>query len=79
MATPLSARFASGSGMRPKLFTASTPAPAPPWDYARGWVEQFVAAENPDLILTDTNGSPQGGDGEVVVEGFYIFEPPLTE
>ena len=31
-----------------------------PWEYVRGWVQQFVAADSPDLILTYTNGSPEG-------------------
>jgi hypothetical protein len=27
-----------------------------PWNYARGWVSQFVLADQPDLILTYTHG-----------------------
>ena len=30
-----------------------------PWDYARGWARTFVLAEQPDLILTYTNGDPE--------------------
>ena len=33
-----------------------------PWDYARGWVRQFVMAEQPDLVFSYTNGSPEGLD-----------------
>ncbi len=31
-----------------------------PWDFARGWVRQFVVADQPDLVFTYTNGSPEG-------------------
>jgi hypothetical protein len=30
-----------------------------PWNYARGWVSQFVLADQPDLILTYTHGDPE--------------------
>lgn len=30
-----------------------------PWNYARGWVKQFVIPDQPDLILTYTNGDPK--------------------
>jgi len=33
-----------------------------PWDYAAGWVTQFVAAEQPDLVFTYTPGTPEGLD-----------------
>ena len=33
-----------------------------PWDYACGWVRQFVAADQPDLIFTYTPGTPEGLD-----------------
>jgi hypothetical protein len=33
-----------------------------PWDYVWPWVEQFVAAEQPDLIFTYTLGTPEGLD-----------------
>jgi hypothetical protein len=33
-----------------------------PWDYARGWVQQFVVPEQPDLIFTYTPGTPEGLD-----------------
>ena len=36
--------------------------PGMPWDYAYGWVKQFVAAEQPDLIFTYTLGTPEGLD-----------------
>ena len=29
-----------------------------PWDFARGWLRQYILADNPDLILTYTNGDP---------------------
>ncbi len=56
-----------------------------PWDYVRGWVEQFVAADEPDLILTYTNGSPEGLDAllgsirsrstaDVIVPSLHFFE-----
>jgi len=31
-----------------------------PWDFARGWVRQFVIPQQPDLVLTYTNGTPAG-------------------
>ncbi len=56
-----------------------------PWEYARGWVDQFVAADDPDLVLTYTNGSPQGLDAlltairrrttaDVIVPSLHFFE-----
>ncbi len=33
-----------------------------PWEYVRGWVDQFVAADDHDVILTYTNGSLEGLD-----------------
>jgi hypothetical protein len=33
-----------------------------PWDYAAGWVKQFVAAEQPDLVFTYTVGTAEGLD-----------------
>lgn len=30
-----------------------------PWNYARGWISQFVLADQPDLILTYTHGDPE--------------------
>ncbi len=55
-----------------------------PWDYARGWVRQFVAAEEPDLIFTYTNGTPEGLDAmlteirqlttaDVIVPSIHFF------
>lgn len=31
-----------------------------PWDYAAGWVPQFVAADKPDLIFSYTGGTAEG-------------------
>ena len=36
--------------------------PGMPWDFDYGWVKQFVAAEQPDLIFTYTLGTPEGLD-----------------
>ena len=36
--------------------------PGMPWDFAYGWVKQFVAAQQPDLIFTYTLGTPEGLD-----------------
>ncbi len=30
-----------------------------PWNYARGWISQFVLADRPDLILIYTHGDPE--------------------
>jgi len=30
-----------------------------PWNYARGWISQFVLADQPDLILIYTHGDPE--------------------
>jgi len=56
-----------------------------PWDYARGWVEQFVLADGPDLILTYTNGDPAELDkmlstirshstADIIVPTLHLFE-----
>ncbi len=56
-----------------------------PWDYARGWVRQFVIADQPDLVFTYTNGSPEGLDGlltevrrhttaDVIVPSLHFFQ-----
>jgi len=56
-----------------------------PWDFARGWVEQFVAADQPDLVFTYTNGSPEGLDAlltavrrlttaDILVPSLHFFE-----
>lgn len=37
-----------------------------PWDFARGWVRQFVIPEQPDLVFTYTNGSPEGLEKMIV-------------
>jgi hypothetical protein len=55
-----------------------------PWDYALGWVRQFAAAEQPDLIFTYTNGTPEGLDAmlgeirrrttaDVIVPSLHFF------
>jgi len=33
-----------------------------PWEFDMGWVRQFVAAEQPDLVFTYTPGTPEGLD-----------------
>lgn len=56
-----------------------------PWDFARGWVRQFVAAEQPDLVFTYTNGSLDGLDAllteirrlttaDVIVPSLHFFQ-----
>ena len=56
-----------------------------PWDFARGWVRQFVRAEQPDLIFTYTNGSLEGLDAllteirrsttaDVIVPSLHFFQ-----
>jgi hypothetical protein len=56
-----------------------------PWDFARGWIRQFVRAEQPDLIFTYTNGSPDGLDAllteirrsttaDVIVPSLHFFQ-----
>jgi len=56
-----------------------------PWDFAYGWIRQFVRAEQPDLILTYTNGSLEGLDAllteirrsttaDVIVPSLHFFE-----
>ena len=56
-----------------------------PWDFARGWIRQFVNAEQPDLILTYTNGSLDGLDAllteirrsttaDVIVPSLHFFQ-----
>jgi hypothetical protein len=56
-----------------------------PWDFARGWVQQFVLADSPDLILTYTNGDPAELDkmlttirrrstADVIVPTLHLFK-----
>ena len=56
-----------------------------PWDYARGWVQQMVIPEQPDLVFTYTNGSPEGLDAmltairrqttaDVIVASLHFFQ-----
>ena len=56
-----------------------------PWDFARGWIRQFVGAEQPDLILTYTNGSLDGLEAllteirrsttaDVIVPSLHFFQ-----
>ena len=59
-----------------------------PWEYAAGWVKQFVAAEQPDLVFTYTVGSEEGLDAmlneirrhttaDIIVPSIH-FKPPCT-
>lgn len=62
-----------------------------PWDFARGWLRQFILAENPDLILTYTNGDPEKLDdllasvrarstADILVPSLHFFQKSeLTE
>lgn len=56
-----------------------------PWDFASGWIRQFVNAEQPDLIFTYTNGSLDGLDAllteirrsttaDVIVPSLHFFQ-----
>jgi len=36
--------------------------PGTPWEFVDGWIKQFVAAEQPDLIFTYTSGTLDGLD-----------------
>jgi hypothetical protein len=36
--------------------------PGEPWEFIDGWIQQFVATEDPDLILTYTSGTLDGLD-----------------
>lgn len=56
-----------------------------PWDFARGWVQQMVIPEQPDLVFTYTNGSPEGLDAmltairrqttaDVLVASLHFFQ-----
>jgi hypothetical protein len=57
-----------------------------PWEYAAGWVKQFVAVEQPDLVFTYTVGSAEGLDrmltevrrhttADIIVPSIH-FKPP---
>ena len=57
-----------------------------PWDYAGGWVKQFVATEEPDLVFTYTVGTAEGLDtmlteirrrttADIIVPSIH-FKPP---
>jgi len=59
-----------------------------PWEYAAGWVKQFVAVEQPDLVFTYTVGSAAGLDtlltevrrhttADIIVPSIH-FKPPCT-
>jgi hypothetical protein len=62
-----------------------------PWDFAQGWVRQMVIPDQPDLVFTYTNGSPEGLDAlltlvrryttaDVIVPSLHFFERSvLTE
>ena len=55
-----------------------------PWEFVGVWVDQFVAADDPDQVLTYTNGSPEGLDAlltairrttaDVIVPSLHFFE-----
>lgn len=60
--------------------------PGTPWEFVHGWIKQFVAAEQPDLIFTYTSGTLEGLDAmlteirrrttaEVIVPSLH-FKPP---
>lgn len=62
--------------------------PGTPWEFVHGWIKQFVAAEQPDLIFTYTSGTLEGLDAmlteirrrttaEVIVPSLH-FKPPST-
>ncbi|MFT5128959.1 MAG: hypothetical protein ACI8W8_002579 [Rhodothermales bacterium] len=44
----------------PPLIYRTLASPGTSWSTAAGWVQQFVGAEQPDLILSSTGGSPEG-------------------
>lgn len=62
-----------------------------PWDFARGWVRQFVIADQPDLVFTYTNGTPEGLEkmivelrrhttADIIVPSLHFFQrSKLTE
>ena len=69
----------------PKIVYRKHAGSGTPWEYVRGWVDQFVAADDPDLVLTYTNGSPEGLDAlltairrrttaDVIVPSLHFFE-----
>jgi hypothetical protein len=56
-----------------------------PWDFARGWLRQYILADNPDLILTYTNGDPDKLDdmlasirarstADIIVPSLHYFQ-----
>jgi hypothetical protein len=60
--------------------------PGTPWEFVHGWIKQFVAAEQPDLIFTYTSGTMEGLDAmlseirrrttaDVIVPSLH-FKPP---
>lgn len=63
--------------------------PGEPWEFVYGWVKQFVATEQPDLIFTYTSGTLDGLDSllseirrrttaEIIVPSLHFRPPPGT-
>jgi hypothetical protein len=61
--------------------------PGTPWEYIDGWINQFVAFEEPDLIFTYTSGSLEGLDAmltdirrrttaDIIVPSLHFRPPP---
>ncbi len=46
----------------PQIIYRKHGGPGTPWEYVHGWIKQFVAAEEPDLIFTYTSGTMEGLD-----------------
>ena len=63
--------------------------PGTPWEYIDGWINQFVAFEEPDLIFTYTSGTLEGLDAmlrdirrrttaDIIVASLHFRPPPTT-
>jgi hypothetical protein len=63
--------------------------PGCPWEFVYCWVKQFIATEQPDLILTYTSGTKEGLEellnevrtrttAEVIVPSLHFRPPPPT-
>ena len=61
--------------------------PGTPWEYIDGWINQFVAFEQPDLIFTYTSGTLEGLDkmltdirrrttADIIVPSLHFRPPP---
>jgi hypothetical protein len=46
----------------PQIIYRKHGGPGTPWEYVHGWIKQFVAVEEPDLIFTYTSGTLEGLD-----------------